>query len=59
MNELAQKEELGNTFSKLQNQYYTDINGKFNDFTTSADDLINDSLTQINGAMMTLGVGLS
>ena len=59
MNELSQKEELGDTFSKLQNQYYQDINSKFNDFTTKVDEMINDGTTEINGIMMNLGIGLA
>ena len=59
MNELAQKEDLGDAFSKLQNQYYRDINNKFNDFTSTVDQMINDGTTEINGIMMNLGVGLA
>ena len=59
MNELSRKEDVGNTFSKLQNEYYRDVIGKFNSFTNNLDGMLNDGITQINGVMMSLGVGLA
>ena len=59
MNELAKKEDTGYTFSQLQNEYYRSVNDKLNTFTLNLDDMLNDGVTQINGVMMTLGVGLA
>ena len=59
MNVLSQKEDLGSTFTSMQDEYYRDVNGKFVSFTNTVDEMLNDSVTQINGIMMTLGVGLA
>ena len=59
MNQLQQKEELGNTFSKMQNEYYKTVLNKYNKLSTSMDQMLDESTTDINSLMMTLGVGLA
>ena len=59
MNELSRKEEIGSSFSKMQNDYFREVSTKYNGFTRNLDTLLSDSVNTINGVMMELGVGLA
>ena len=59
MSELSQKEDTAQAFNQMQDSYLKDLNRKFGQAKQSLDDMLNESTTNVNGVMMTLGIGLS
>jgi hypothetical protein len=59
MSELSQKESTAEAFDQMQEGYLKDLNHKFGQAKQALDNMLNDSLTNVNGIMMTLGIGLS
>lgn len=59
MSELAQKEDTSVAFTQMQDSYLKDLTRKFGQAKQSLDDMLNESTTNVNGVMMTLGIGLS
>lgn len=59
MSELAQKEDTSVAFTQMQDGYLKDLTRKFSQAKQSLDDMLNESTTNVNGVMMTLGIGLS
>jgi len=59
MSELSQKENTASAFNQMQDDYLKDLTRKFGQAKQSLDDMLNQSTTNVNGIMMTLGIGLS
>ncbi len=59
MSELSQKESTAEAFDQMQDGYLKSINQKFGQARQSLDNMLGDSLNNVNGIMMTLGIGLS
>ena len=59
MSELSQKEDTAQAFNQMQDSYLKDLNRKFGQAKQSLDDMLDESTTNVNGVMMTLGIGLS
>jgi hypothetical protein len=59
MSELSQKESTAEAFDQMQEGYLKDLNRKFGQVKEALDNMLGDSLTNVNGIMMTLGIGLS
>ena len=59
MSELSQKEDTAQAFNQMQDTYLKDLNRKFGQAKRSLDDMLTQTNTNINGVMMTIGIGLS